>query len=644
MKRHAGRPSRRARLHSSESHSTATPCSTPSGRPWAREFAMKPEQRPGLRKAAVQVLLGGLGLALLTVVCYRPQVHPTTVALLYLIVVVLVSLEGRLVPSALVAVMAFLGLDYFFTEPISQVGLSEWLDFLAPVTFLGTAWVVTRLMSKVQTSFRETRVLRDELRLAVDTIPALVWSARPDGSRDFLSQRWLEYTGLSLEQGLGQGWADTLHPEDRAVVLQEWQEHAASGRPFEREARVRKADGEYHWLLIRAVPLRDGQGTIVRWYGTSTDIDDRKRAEEALRERAALLDLTHDTVFVRDANDVITYWNRGAEEQYGWRMAEAVGKHSHDLNQTVFPAPLEDIMAELIRTGRWEGELIHTRRDGTKVVVASRWSLQRDDQGRPAATLETNNDITERKRAEDALQQAQAELAHVTRVTTLGELAASIAHEINQPLAAIIADASACLHWLEGDRPDLDSVREALAAIAKDSDRAAEVITRIRGLLARASVTHGPCDLDGVIGDVLPLVRPELGRHGMTLRMSLAPDLPPVRGDRIQLQQVLLNLLVNAVEASREVPPERRRLILHSTVEYRDDGPWAVVGVEDGGVGFREAEAARLFEAFYTTKLGGLGMGLSISRSIIERHGGRPWATANADHGATFRFDLPGMR
>src|SRR3989441_3955151 len=250
----------------------------------------------------------------------------------------------------------------------------------------------------------------------------------------------------------------------------------------------------------------------------------------------------------------------------------------------------------------------------------------------------------ERKRAEEALHQAREELAHVTRVTTLGELAASIAHEINQPLAAIIADANACLHWLEADRPDLESVREALAAIVKDGDRAAEVITRIRGLLARASVAHGPCDLTGVIGEVLPLVRPELGRHDMIVKMSLAPDLPLVRGDRIQLQQVLLNLLVNAVDASREVPPERRRLIVHSTVEYRDDGPWAVVRVEDGGVGFREPEAARLFEAFYTTKPGGLGMGLSISRSIIEGHGGRLWATANADHGATFHFALPAMR
>ena len=250
----------------------------------------------------------------------------------------------------------------------------------------------------------------------------------------------------------------------------------------------------------------------------------------------------------------------------------------------------------------------------------------------------------ERKRAEDALHQAREELAHVTRVTTLGELAASIAHEINQPLAAIVADANACLNWLEADRPDLDSVRDALVAIVKDGDRAAEVITRIRALLSRSTVAHEPCDLARVIREVHSLVRPELRRQGITLEVSLARDVPAVMGDRIQLQQVLLNLVMNAAEAMREVPPQRRRLVVRSTVEDRDDGPWAVVAVEDAGIGFGEGGTARLFEAFYTTKPGGLGMGLSISRSIMDGHGGRLWATANPGHGATFHFALPGMR
>ncbi len=242
---------------------------------------------------------------------------------------------------------------------------------------------------------------------------------------------------------------------------------------------------------------------------------------------------------------------------------------------------------------------------------------------------------------EKALHQAQTELARVARVTTLGELAASIAHEINQPLAAIGADASACLHWLAADKPDLDSVREALTAIVKDGDRAGAVISRIRALLARSSVAHEPCDLGGAIREVLPLIGPEMRRHDVLLETSLAPDLPQVMGDRIQLQQVLLNLLLNAAEAMREVPPARRRVVVRATPDQHDGGPWVIVAVEDAGVGFGQDEAARLFEAFYTTKPGGLGMGLSISRSIIDSHKGRLWATPNPSHGATFHFALP---
>src|SRR5713101_667326 len=285
--------------------------------------------------------------------------------------------------------------------------------------------------------------------------------------------------------------------------------------------------------------------------------------------------------------------------------------------------------------------------DGSAVYVATSGKPVFDVDGRFLGYRGVSSDVTAAVRAEQvekALHQAQAELARVTRVTTLGELAASIAHEINQPLAAIGADANACLHWLAADRPDLDSVREALTAIVKDGDRAGAVITRIRTLLARAPLAHEPCDLSGVIGDVLVLVRPEIGRHRILLQTSLAPDLPQIMGDRIQLQQVLLNLLLNAAEAIREVSPERRRMIVRATADYRDDGPWAIVVVEDAGVGFGEAEAPRLFEAFYTTKPGGLGMGLSISRSIIDSHRGRLWATANPDHGATFHFALPGMR
>jgi two-component system sensor kinase FixL len=394
-------------------------------------------------------------------------------------------------------------------------------------------------------------------------------------------------------------------------------------------------------MLIRAVPLRDELGNIVKWYGTSTDIEDRKQAEEALREQASLLNLTHDTVFVRDMHDVITYWNRGAEELYGWTREEAVGKVTHQLTQTIFPAPLAEINTELLRTGRWEGELIHTKRDGTQVVVASRWSLQRDEQGRPAAILETNNDITERKRAEDALRKAQTELAHVTRVMTVGELAASIAHEVNQPLTGVITNGNACLRWLGRTPPDVDEAREAVTRMIRDGSRASEVMARIRTLLRKAEPQKTRLAINDVIGEVIALAESEVHRNRVLLKTDLAADFPPVLADRIQLQQVLLNLMLNGMEAMRAVTDRSRELIIRSQAEETD----AIrVAVQDAGVGIDPQDMDRIFTAFFTTKPEGLGMGLAISRSIIEAHGGRLWATPNAGPGATFQFTLPTHR
>ena len=200
-------------------------------------------------------------------------------------------------------------------------------------------------------------------------------------------------------------------------------------------------------------------------------------AQIALREKAGLLDLTHDTMFVRDMNDVITFWNWAAEELYGWKEEEAIGRIAHELMQTSFPAPLEKILEKMSRAGRWDGDLVHTSRSGTQVTVASRWSLLKDERGRSIAILETNNDITERKRGEEKLQQAQAELAHINRTTTLGELTASIAHEVNQPLAAIVIDGEVCMMLLGRDEPDTHEVRDALQRIVGSSKRASEIIS-----------------------------------------------------------------------------------------------------------------------------------------------------------------------
>jgi PAS domain S-box-containing protein len=284
------------------------------------------------------------------------------------------------------------------------------------------------------------------------------------------------------------------------------------------------------------------------------------------------------------------------------------------------------------RYRRKDGEIIWVNVSGNVIQGAPQDSLYF------AAIVQ---DITERKRAEEALSAAQAELAHVTRVTVLGELAASIAHEINQPLGAIIADASACLNWLDADGLDVANVREALHAIVKDGERAANVLTRIRALLARSGVAHEACDVVAAMRDVSTLLGPDLARQAVSLRTCLPADLPSVMADRTQLQQVLLNLLLNAADACKGLAPLRRSVLVRAALEHQVDGQFVVVAVEDAGVGFGGNKLDRIFDPFYTTKQNGLGMGLSISRSIIESHGGRLWAISNREYGATFQFTLP---
>jgi two-component system sensor kinase FixL len=374
-----------------------------------------------------------------------------------------------------------------------------------------------------------------------------------------------------------------------------------------------------------------------------TENIERKRAEDVLREQASLLDLTHDTVFARDMGDVITYWNRGAEEMYGWTREEAIGKVTHQLTRTIFPAPLAGINAELLRTGRWEGELVHTKRDGTQVVVASRWSLQRDEQGEPAAILETNNDITERKlamteqkRAAEALRQAQADLAHVSRVTTMGELTASLAHEVNQPITAAVTNANTCARWLAGDSPNIEEAREAAMRSAKNGTRAADIISRIRLLFQKGTPKREPVNINEVIREIIILLRSEATRYSVSVRTELGAGLPELMGDPVQLQQVFMNLLLNGIEAMKDVDDQRELFIKSQLAE--DEQLLISIGDTGGGL---PPQADRIFDAFFTTKLHGTGMGLSISRSIVESHGGRLWADEDSPRGSTFHIALP---
>ena len=359
-----------------------------------------------------------------------------------------------------------------------------------------------------------------------------------------------------------------------------------------------------------------------------------------LRGQARLLDLTHDTIFVRNMSDVVTYWNCGAEELYGWSADEAVGNVSHQILKTGFPAPLKDITEEVLSKGRWEGELIHTRRDGTRLTVASRWSLQQDERGRPVAIMETNNDITARNQAQAALDRAQAELAHINRVMTLGELTASIAHEVNQPLTGVVTNGSACLRILDHEPADLDEVRSAVESIISDGMRASEVVQRLRALTKKADLHMVELSINDVISDVIRLLRREIFDHSISLQLDLASAAPQVTGDPIQLQQVVINLVMNGMEAMVAATERPRNLVIRSRLHEADQ---ILVEVQDGGGGIASEDVDRLFNAFFTTKPHGMGMGLSICRSIVQAHGGRIWVSPNAGGaaGTTFQFTVP---
>lgn len=360
-------------------------------------------------------------------------------------------------------------------------------------------------------------------------------------------------------------------------------------------------------------------------------------ATRRLGAQARLLDLSHDMVFVRDTGGLIRYWNRAAAEVYGWTAAEALGRDADRLLQTRYPVERPLIDAALAGTGRWEGVLRQRTRAGAELVVESRFALRRDAAGRAAGVLETHIDVSERKAAQDALQLAHAELAHATRVATVGQLSASITHEVNQPLMAIVTNAEAGLRWLRRDPPDLDEAATAIGRIAAQGQRASDIVKRIGGYLRHAPPAPARLALAPLIEDATRLVQHELARGGVRLDLQVDAGLPPVRGERVALQQVIVNLVINAAQALAG-QPEPRRIRLQAA---RLDAATLQLRVADNGPGISEAQLGQVFDPFFTTKAQGMGMGLAICRTIAEAHGGSLTVESCPGHGAEFRLCLP---
>ena len=479
------------------------------------------------------------------------------------------------------------------------------------------------------------------LRTITDNASSMLFMVDAAGLATFVNPATERITGYQAQELIGQVVHDKIHhsyPDGRPYPVSECplSEAVRTRKPVRGEDLFVRKDGTFFPVRYSASPIfRDSVpvATVIE----VQDVTESKAAEEEVRKQAELLSLAHDAILVRDPESRVIFWNQGAENAYGWTAEEAIGRVTHELLQTRFPVSREAVDVALQEQGEWEGELTHITRKGAAIVVTSRQSLRRDERGAAAAILEINRDVTERKRAEEALRKAQTELAHVTRVMTLGELTTSIAHEINQPLSGIVTNASACRRWLAGATPNLDEARDAVGRILRDGNRASDVITRIRALVRKTDEEKERLDMNHAIQEVAALAQGEVRRSRVALRMELAADVPPVLGDRVQLQQVILNLVMNGVEAMASVSDRPRELLIRSRQHESDK---VLVAVQDSGIGIDQQNLEKVFNAFYTTKSQGMGMGLAISRSIVENHGGRLWAMPNDGPGTTFQFTL----
>jgi len=407
----------------------------------------------------------------------------------------------------------------------------------------------------------------------------------------------------------------------------------------------RRKDGAEIDISLTVLPVLDKTGNVIGASKIARDITQPKRAEKKLRRSEAYLAegqrLSHTGSWAWNVLTGDLFWSQEHFRIFGLDPEKATPSYEmffemvHSEDQFLLKRGFEKAVNE---RSDFEANYRITRPDGIIRRIHSLCHPVFDESGALIEYVGTVIDTTERKRAEEAIRSAQAELAHAIRALTLGELTASIAHEVNQPLGAIVSDGQACLRLLARDAPDLGEVREAVVCMISDAMRANEVIRRIRALLKKNASEKAPLDINKTIQEVIALAAGELGKNQVLLRTELEADLPPVLGDRVELQQVLLNLILNGCEAMSGVGWQPRELVIKTRKCKPDE---VMVEVRDSGVGIDPQNAESLFDAFFTTKEGGLGLGLSINRRIIEAHGGRLWAAPNEEQGATLRFTLP---
>jgi PAS domain S-box-containing protein len=722
---------------------------------------------------------------------------------LFLTAVALTAWFGGMLPGLTASLLSIVSLGCFFQPLVPYVeiaGIHVPYRDLSLAFFASLALTVCWLSASRRRAEEALRQSEQRWRNLTEALPQLVWGAGPDGGCDYFSTQWTTYTGISENELLGWAWMEALHPDDREPTRQFWTESVAGRQPYDVEYRVRRSDGTYGWFKTRGTPIRNSDGTIAKWFGTCTDITDRKRAEQTLKDQELELrqardlleikvmertkELRRSEAYLEEAQRLSKtgsfgwnvfggeiYWSEETFRIFGYgheakpglelvlerthpedrvrvqqaieRATQNVGdfdiehrllmpdrsvKHVHvvghvleagEPSRTELVGAITDITERkraevalrqseayledaqrLSHTGSWarvsatgamrywsaecysvlgfepqsgpppfEQFLQHVHTDDRARVREAAESAGRAKVdyeldyrivhpggnvrdihtiAHPVLSLSgdvvefvgTVMDVTERRQAEkerERLRQVQADLAHISRATTMGELTASLAHEINQPITAAATDARTCLRWLAREQPDIGEARESAARMVNAVTRAADIIGRLRQLFKKGAPQTNLVDVSEVIQEMVVLLRSEASRHSVSILTELSEDLPRVMADRVQLQQVLMNLMLNGIEAMQEAKTERQ-LTIRSLIAERGQ---LLISVSDTGVGVSREQADQIFSAFFSTKAQGTGMGLSISRSIVESHGGRLWATSNSGRGATFSFTLP---